>query len=321
MESFLGAESTPWHRNWRFWTGATLSIVILGWGILTLDWRQVAETVSRARLDWVALALVTVLLTLFTRLLRWRGLLLPYHFDFMELLTALLVGQMANYLIFSQLDTVVRTVTLSGKNRLYILGTVTLEKFWDVLTLAGLLLVLSLRMNFPTWLILPARWISIAAIAAGLFLVLLALFRDHLTFESEHLTRLLDGLSGLAHPSRLFWGLSGSLMVWGLGATTNYCVLNAFDLVPASRFYVASLLLAALQAGVAVPSLPGNIGVFEAICVAVLTVFEVSQEEALAAGLLLHAVVFVPPLLGGSALMWRREIPFFSSSFNRSEEP
>ena len=107
-------------------------------------------------------------------------------------------------------------------------------------------------------------------------------------------------------------------MVWGLGAATNYCVLGAFDLVRSLKLTPSLLLLVALQAGVAVPSLPGNVGVFEAICVAVLTIFGVSQEQALAAGLVLHAIVFVPPLIWGGALMWR--IRYRVLPLNRGEQ-
>ena len=89
----------------------------------------------------------------------------------------------------------------------------------------------------------------------------------------------------------------------GPGAATNYCVLQAFGLP--SGITPVLLLLAASQAGVAVPSLPGSVGVFEGICIAVLALFGVGQEGALAAGLALHAVTFVPPLALGGALMWR----------------
>ncbi|MEE8391601.1 MAG: lysylphosphatidylglycerol synthase domain-containing protein, partial [Anaerolineae bacterium] len=136
--------------------------------------------------------------------------------------------------------------------------------------------------------------------------------RTHFSFGLPHsalisrfsfVSLLLDGLEGLIHPQTLLWGLLGSLVVWGLGAATNYCVLRAFELT--SSVTPVLLLLAALQAGVAVPSLPGSVGVFEGICIAVLTLFGIGQEKALATGLALHVVVFVPPVLLGGILMWR----------------
>ena len=311
-------KKSHWYLNWRFWLGAALSTIVVVWIVRAMDWRQVGRAISHARLGWVVLALVAVLLTILARALRWQGLLLPQHFRFMDLLTALLAGQVANYLVFSQLDFVVRSAILDGESKTYILGTVALEKFWDVLMLVGLVAVLSLGVDLPGWLILPVRLLAIGVVIATVCFVAILLFRDRLTFGIDRLSAFLDGLSGFAHPSRLIWGLIGSLMVWGLGAATNYCVLGAFDLVRSPKLTPSLLLLVALQAGVAVPSLPGNVGVFEAICVAVLTIFGVSQEQALAAGLVLHAIVFVPPLIWGGALMWR--IRYRVLPLNRGEQ-
>ena len=170
--------------------------------------------------------------------------------------------------------------------------------------LLGLITALSFGLTLPGWLTLPARLLAIVATIALLLLLTTLRFRNHFTFElPQFVLLLLDGLEGLIRPQTLFWGLLGSLAVWGLGAATNYCVLRAFELT--SSTVPVLLLLAALQAGVAVPSLPGSVGVFEGICIAVLALFGIGQEEALAAGLALHVVVFAPPILLGGVLMWR----------------
>jgi hypothetical protein len=96
-----------------------------------------------------------------------------------------------------------------------------------------------------------------------------------------------------------------SLLVWFFGALTNLAVLRALELPPSMG--VALLLLAVLQLGMAVPSLPGRIGVFEGVCVAVLALFGVHAELALACGLLLHAVVLLPPAALGAWWLWRLE--------------
>ena len=300
-----------WYRNWRFWLGGVVSVALLAWAVWALDWRQVRQALRNARVDWSILAIVTVLLTIAARVLRWRGLLLPQRFDPIRLLTALLAGQVVNYVILSQLGIAVRAVTLGQGNRARALGTVALEKLWDVVMLLGLIVALSVGLALPDWLVIPARFIAFGSTGALLVLLVALVLRRRLLSAMDHvpfsigrwLSSLLDGLEGIVRLETLAWGFLGSLVVWGLGAATNYCVLRAFDL--ASSITPALLLLAALQAGVAVPSLPGSVGVFEAIFVAVLALFDVGYEEALAAGLTLHAVVFAPPLLLGGALMWR----------------
>jgi len=80
-------------------------------------------------------------------------------------------------------------------------------------------------------------------------------------------------------------------------------VLAAFDI---PSVVAALFLLAALMVSSAVPTTPGKFGLFEAICVMCLTTFfQVSSDPALAAGLVLHAVVMVPPLITTAILtLW-----------------
>jgi uncharacterized membrane protein YbhN (UPF0104 family) len=92
-------------------------------------------------------------------------------------------------------------------------------------------------------------------------------------------------------------------LTWGLGALANLAVLVAFG----SPSAVAALfLLAALMIGSAVPTTPGKLGLFEAICVMCLTTFfQIPSDQALAAGFVLHAVVMAPPLVATAILtLW-----------------
>jgi uncharacterized protein (TIRG00374 family) len=305
----------PRPRRWRFWLGAAVSLALVGWAAWTFDWQQVWSALGRAQPGWVVAALATVLLTIAARVLRWQGLLLPQRFGVGALLTALLAGQVVNYVVLSQLGVFVRAAALGSGNRARALGTVLVEKLWDVIMLLGLVAALSLGLTLPDWLVLPARLLAVgSAVAIGLILAVL-LLQDrfsqaigrwsHVMSDviGRWLSATLDGLEGIIRPQMFLWGLLGSLVVWGLGTATNWCLLRAFGL-PSGAAPVL-LLLAALQAGVAVPSLPGSVGVFEGICIAVLALFGVGREEALAMGLVLHVVVFAPPLLLGGLLMWR----------------
>jgi uncharacterized protein (TIRG00374 family) len=106
---------------------------------------------------------------------------------------------------------------------------------------------------------------------------------------------LLDGLTMLRHPSSLFRALVWSLVLWGWDAAAHFFVFRALSLdLP----LVAALLLStALRAGFAVPAMPGQVGVYEGIVVAGLSLFGVEGEVALGVGLLRHAVDFAPMLV------------------------
>jgi len=59
-----------------------------------------------------------------------------------------------------------------------------------------------------------------------------------------------------------------------------------------------------LQAGISLPAIPGTIGLFEYICILALSFFNIDPSTALSYGLLLHAVVLLPPLLAGMISFW-----------------
>ena len=86
-----------------------------------------------------------------------------------------------------------------------------------------------------------------------------------------------------------------------VGQVANLAVLAAFGIPSA----VAALsLLAALMVGGTVPT-PGRLGVFEGICVVSLeNLFGVPFDQALAVGLVLHAVVMGPPLVATALLVF-----------------
>jgi uncharacterized membrane protein YbhN (UPF0104 family) len=95
------------------------------------------------------------------------------------------------------------------------------------------------------------------------------------------------------------WSLS--LLIWILGTTTNILIFRAFSL-PASPF-VALLLIVVLMSGVAVPPLPGNLGVFPYLCMLVLSLFDLSRETSLAYGITLQMVAYLPLIVVGLGCM------------------
>jgi hypothetical protein len=86
-------------------------------------------------------------------------------------------------------------------------------------------------------------------------------------------------------------------------ALTNALVFFAFDLELSP--YVALVLLVVLMSGVALPPLPGNLGVFVYLCILVLSLFDVNRETALVYGITLQIVAFLPLVVVGLAcLLW-----------------
>lgn len=298
----------------------TLALLFSGglliWLFATLDWVQVWVAFHQANYVWVGLGLLTVLLNIGTRSLRWQVLLNSPVVTLGDTFRALVLGQLLNLILPARLGDVGRAylITQTGyRSQTQALATILLEKLWDILALVVLVGLLSWWLVLPVWVTLPTR--LLAMIGGGALLAMGALLgwryrgqRWETLFQRwPRLERLviawLDGFEGMYHPRLLAAAAFWSALNYVFGILTNLMLLAAFGLPPSVA--LATLLLVALHLGVAVPSVPGQLGVFEGISVAILILFNINPEIALAYSFLLHLVVLLPPVVLGLGGLWR----------------
>ncbi len=310
--------SAPWLR----WTlGLGLGGLLLWLAAKEVNLGDVGTVLAQADPGWVSAALVSVLLSLVLRSLRWQILLAPGRphtppLPHSLLLPSLFVGQLLNALAPTRLGDLSRAYVVGreGLSRSFVLGTVVVEKLFDAVAYGLLLLLLLALTPLPDWA-KPAA-ISFVAITGALFVVLAlaGLSRgrllDWLTVVrlpwlpqllvqgvARRLEAGLVSLDVLQSRATVAQLLAWSLLIWITGALTNYLLFPALglDLPPAA----ALLLLVVLQISVTLPPSPGNMGIFEGICIFTLAIFGVDRTTGLSYGLLLHAVVFLPTVIGG----------------------
>jgi len=112
----------------------------------------------------------------------------------------------------------------------------------------------------------------------------------------------LELLSEIASERRGLWALLWSIVVWiGIVLETHVIVLG-FD--PSISLWASMLLVGATTLGMTIPSSPGYIGVFHGIAVAVLTLFGVPTDTAVAIAILVHLAGFLPVTLLGLYYVW-----------------
>jgi uncharacterized protein (TIRG00374 family) len=302
-------------RGWAFWVGLVISLGCIVWAFLTLDFRQVVAALKQARWDWLFFAAVAVLLRIAARAARWRSLFAAPRPGYRASLSALLVGQTINYVTPGWAGDLTRAFLVgehAEQSKGRALGTVAVEKVLDLVLFLCFLAFLSLCMELPEWLRLPARTLGLIALA-GLAVIAMGLVQRAriervlkwallplpATWRERGLglaDRLLDGLAALRSPRMLAQAGFWSLLMWAWDAAANYAALRALGLhLP----LLAPLLLSvALRAVFAVSAVPGQVGVYEGIVVMSLSLFEgVDAESAFSAGLLRHAAGFIPPLV------------------------
>lgn len=307
----------------RVAAGLLISGIALYLAFREVSLEQVGRALASADWRFVALTLISVLAGIALKALRWYHLLGPDRglTGFRRTLAALLAAQMLNALIPARVGDVSRLYLIGPvpQGKAFILGTIVLEKTADLVAYAALFAVLLLSLPLPAWIGGSAYTLVLAALFAGLLIAFAVLQRERLARSLPGLIErilpqrfgaylagrsraALESLSVIGSGTDLFLLVILTTVIWAAALLNPWLALQAFDLqLPLTA---SLLLLIALQAGISLPSVPGYLGVFEYICVLSLGVFGVEPAVALGYGLLLHAVVFLPPVLLGLLSFW-----------------
>lgn len=277
----------------------------------------------------VALATLTFPL----RLWRWQ-LLLRRDDDgplgLAPLWHAIAIGFMANNVLPFRMGEVIRGYTVSrlGPARLTAaLGSIGVERIFDGLTVAALLALSLFLAHLPPDLTVGGRPVAHLATAMGVVMaaalvVALVVVRwpgladqmiRRITPPGRMAERLVAAAAGLRHglgvlrsPGRIAGVAAWSVVLWLTNALAFHVMFRAFDIALA---YPAALLLqGVLVFGIAVPSTPGYVGVFEAAIKAVLLLFAIAPDRAVAYALTYHVATFLPIVLLGAWSLARTSI-------------
>lgn len=297
----------------------SLSALLLWWAFRDVDVDEALGYLRSVRVGWL-LAAVVVATSLFPlRLFRWHLLLRredgqPY--PWLPLWHAIAMGFAANNLLPFRAGELVRTVAasrLTGARLTTSLASVAVERVFDALTIVGLLAVALLMPGMPPGLSVAGIPVQRVATTGGV-LAAVALFGAALVVAfprtAEHVIRRIvpsdrvalrlvemiagirQGLGVLQSPARLAGVVVWSVVLWLVNGLSFFLAFHAFDLPV--NFAGAIVLQGVLAFGIAVPSAPGYIGPFEAAITAVLAVYGIGPNQAVAYAVGYHLTTFIP---------------------------
>jgi uncharacterized protein (TIRG00374 family) len=280
---------------------------------LSLFWESLQECNYLMLVPAFAVLVVGVVI----RSLRWQLLFAPATRPPLGAVTrALLVGQLFNVVLPMRAGEAARIVVLyqdTRTSRAESLGTVAVERLYDIL---GLLLLLLLSTPF-----LPeVTWLRRAAVLAAVLLALAALgavvvgrygarpvrvvlrplariprvTREHVDGIAE---RLVYGLGALHQPKLAAPGFLLGVVSWLVLALSCWLVLESFDL--GLGYAAGILILVTTTLSLVIPSAPAAVGVFEAGGVLALRAFGVDESTALSATVVLHVLTVFPVAAAG----------------------
>lgn len=302
----------------RMLPGLIVSLGALAVLFKLVEFDDVAESIRLADFRLLPLALLGFFGTVFARSLAWR-MILREQISVSKAFFTENEGYLLNNVLPFRLGEVGRAFLLGQTTALSfweVLSTIMVERIFDVGIMAGLLLT-----TVP--FVIGAEWAMRSAVVAGVLVVagftalfLIARNRDwtmrlfeRLTspwpklteFGREKLDAFLAGLATVQEPKRFLQVLGLMLLTWALNISWYYILMWAF--IPGVEPLWVVFSVAVVSLGVAAPSTPAYIGVFEAVQVAALMLFGIPESTALAYAVVSHSLYFIITVtLGGIGL-------------------
>ena len=313
------------HSALVFAVTASLLVLFARGANLAAVWNHIVAA------DWPLLivALVASSSAYVLRARRWQFLLRPVGpTRFAGALRATIMGFAASFVLPGRTGEVLRPYLLArgeGLSAMAAFATIVVERLLDLI---GVLLLFAafLSVIHPERAITNAylfRAVRVGGLAAGAlsmvaFVVLVvaaryperalrmvqraaAIFSPALAEKIAGTARtFLAGLSILREPGDAALALAGAFPLWLCSAVSIWCVSEAFHLgVPVSGTF---LLLMLLVVGVSVPT-PGGVGsVHYAFRLGATVLYGASDDRAVGAAIVLHALTIVPVSVAGLCL-------------------
>jgi uncharacterized protein (TIRG00374 family) len=301
-------------------TGLVVTVVCTYIAVRGVDLDEAGDALASCDLTWLIPTAIVFAVAIWLRALRWWVVFSPEKRPPLRALTrALFIGFFFNNILPARAGEAARIIALhraTGTPRAEAIGTVVVERVFDVLSLLILL--------FASYPLLPqVSWLRTGALFGAVALVALAALVYVLVRYDERAVRWLlsplrrlpgvpdriehavvnatRGLTAIRDPRVALRGMAITLASW-IGLGVSYWILM-FSFSLELPIVAGILVTVAINLSLVLPSSPAALGVFEAATVIALRAFDVPQAEALSYALVLHLVNLLPFLAIGIGLL------------------
>ena len=288
---------------------AGLALLILS--IQGIHWENLVSGIRSANFTWLALAIAAVLFGLFLKVWRWAIFIRNYHIhsSIARLFSAYFVGQAANIILPLRGGELVRIGYFAGDTKTLpeIASTIALEKYLDLLalTVSGILLSYKFSLdnilNLGGWLLPLTGFLTLVFLIALLFgPAIWEKIRNGKVLPKrmiDWVDRWVQASQWLRNPRQVFPAVLLTILIWGVMWFTNLLLFKSLGLQSGGT--AAGLVLILVYVGLLPALMPGNIGPFYFFARLALLPFGILDDQAFVYAVTLHAIVTLPPLLGG----------------------
>lgn len=300
----------------QFWAGMLVSMACLAAIFLFIQPAEILKALRVARFEYVGLSVVGIIAFLMVRAVRWR-FMLDNDVPWRTVLHIQNIGYLLTNILPFRVGDVARAVLIGNVPPVTLargLSTMVVERILDMLFIVTLLpFTLAEVEQLPDWMRAGARISGILAVSAIVLLIIAANKRP-LTLKitgwllekvrfldtEAWLKRIDDLLAGLSSLTQLKSGLILlvlSIVIWIPILISYHLVLLSVNIHPTPA--MTGFVVCAAALSIALPSSPGQIGVFHAGVIGALQVLGQPEAASASFAFLYHALNLLLMVLSG----------------------
>ncbi len=325
-------------RNIIQWLFAIVIIVAsIYYVVRDIDFAKLWSVLANADYLWVVLSIPIILLSHWVRAVRWKILLKPIldAKSTWNLFSAVMIGYAVNNVI-PRGGELVRPFVYARREHVSksaVFATIIIERFLDVLFLLGLFAIVFfynrdlISQAFPWLTDANIVFYVVLPVVLILFVILLSVYTNigfHLLrilikpfFPQKYsklesiLESFLKGFAFIKTPSSYLRTISDSSLIWLFYALPMYMMFHCFAFQEHLNLGVmdAGLLLIVVGIGTTIAPSPGAIGLYHyLVTIAMVNIYNIPKEDALAYAILVHGVNMIIQVVVGAAFFLRENM-------------
>lgn len=292
-----------------------VSILLIFFTFSNTHFHKVLLTIKTSAYYYFIPAILSQLAMTLCMALREQFLLKKLHyFTFKQLIQGVFIGIVGNNLLpfrSGELLKVFYWREKSSKSYPSLLSVAFLERFFDIIFLAIILLTIGNHLIRQLKINTTAMQVTIIIIC--LCIIFFLLFEKFNRNKTKPTNKVITQLSNLAFEIGLGFKTISSLknlclfifftiLYWFFSWASIAFMLKAFYI--SLNWQMPLTIMVILAIGIAIPSAPGNIGVFEYFAKQSLVIFGINQSIAASFAITTHVIFTVPIVLIGIGFVW-----------------
>ena len=301
-------KKTPRKINLRWLPGVLISAVAIYAIFKFVQFKDLAAAFSKVGWLFILIVFSIDVITMMIRGIAWRCIL-GNKITWKQSFFGICEGYFLNNILPLRAGELGRSIFVgksSGLGTFHVLSSIVIERAFDI-AIAAILILVTLPM------VVGLAWVKTVALVVLLLVVviLVGLFllarnrekvaiwiekrSDQSPFIHKYITpqmsKLMDGLASLTNPRQFLLSFFWIAVTWIMWIVV-YDVM-VWQVIPDAPIWSGAFVGSILALGVAIPSAPAALGVYEATMVASVVVLGGEESSALAVALIMHALQFI----------------------------